>query len=172
MLDYFFGIFLRLNAQWAMPAAFLRPIRRIMTRPDACRTSFVSAILCGISLLAIFLAKAVAEEGMWTVDNPPVKQLKERYGFEPSKEWLEHIRLSSVRFNDGGSGSFVSPNGLALTNHHVALGQLQKLSTAEKDFVKVGFHARTLADELNPHFLFEPRLGTFGRSSSSIFMRV
>ncbi len=85
---------------------------------------------------------------MWTLDNPPVKQLKERYGFEPSKEWLEHIRLSSVRFNDGGSGSFVSPNGLALTNHHVALGQLQKVSTAEKDFVKDGFHARALADEL------------------------
>ncbi|MCX6555673.1 MAG: S46 family peptidase, partial [Candidatus Aminicenantes bacterium] len=51
-----------------------------------------------------------ADEGMWTLDNPPLKQLKEKYGFEPTPAWLEHIRLSSVRDNDGGSGSFISPN--------------------------------------------------------------
>jgi len=90
----------------------------------------------------------LAEEGMWTFDNPPLKQLKERYKFEPTKEWLEHVRLSSVRFNDGGSGSFVSPHGLTLTNHHVALGQLQKISTAEKDYVKNGFFAATLEEEV------------------------
>ncbi len=89
-----------------------------------------------------------ADEGMWTFDNPPVKQLKDRYGFTPSPQWLDHVRLASVRFNDGGSGSFVSPHGLVLTNHHVALGQLQKVSSPQKDYVKDGFYARTAADEL------------------------
>ncbi len=67
-----------------------------------------------------------AEEGMWTFDNPPLKLLQAKYGFTPTQAWLDHIRLSSVRLNDGGSGSFVSPDGLLLTNHHVARGQLQK----------------------------------------------
>src|SRR5215467_11249708 len=89
-----------------------------------------------------------ADEGMWTLDNPPVKQLEEKYNFTPNAQWLDHIRLASVRFNDGGSGSFVSPNGLVITNHHVAFGQLQKVSTAEKDYVKEGFSAKTQADEL------------------------
>jgi hypothetical protein len=119
-----------------------------MTQSTIRRTLLLPAILCGLSILTVFNAFAPAEEGMWTLDNPPLKQLKERYGFEPTKEWLEHIRLSSVRFNDGGSGSFVSSHGLALTNHHVALGQLQKVSTAEKDYVKDGFYARTPAEEL------------------------
>lgn len=90
----------------------------------------------------------LADEGMWTFDNPPLKQLKERYGFTPDQAWLDHVRLSSVRFNDGGSGSFVSPNGLVLTNHHVAAGQLQKMSTRQKDYVKDGFYAVTPAEEL------------------------
>jgi hypothetical protein len=89
-----------------------------------------------------------ADEGMWTFDNPPVKLLQERYGFTPTQEWLDHVRLASIRFNDGGSGSFVSPHGLALTNHHVALGQLQKVSTPEKDYVKDGFLAHSEAEEM------------------------
>jgi hypothetical protein len=85
---------------------------------------------------------------MWTFDNPPLKQLKERYGFQPTRQWLDHLRLASARFNDGGSASFVSPHGLVLTNHHVALGQLQKVSSPAKDYVKDGFYARTEAEEL------------------------
>ena len=81
------------------------------------------------------------DEGMWTFDNPPTKQLQEKYGFTPTQEWLDHVRLSSVRFMDGGSGSFVSPNGLVMTNHHVAMGQLQKISTAENNYVANGFYA-------------------------------
>jgi hypothetical protein len=103
-------------------------------------------VICGF----VFFHAAVtpADEGMWTFDNPPTKQLQERYNFTPTQEWLDHVRLSSVRFNDGGSGSFVSPHGLTLTNHHVALGQLQKISTPQKDYVKDGFYARTQADEV------------------------
>lgn len=89
-----------------------------------------------------------ADEGMWTFDNPPLKQWKERYNFEPSAEWLERVRLASVRLNDGGSGSFVSPDGLLITNQHVASGQLSKLSTKERDIVKNGFYAPTQGEEL------------------------
>jgi hypothetical protein len=103
-----------------------------------------------ILLLALcsLTAWTYADEGMWTFDNPPIKQLKEKYNFTPTKEWLEHVRLSSVRFNDGGSGSFISPNGLVMTNHHVAMGQLQKMSTAEKNYVATGFYAAATAEEV------------------------
>jgi hypothetical protein len=97
----------------------------------------------------LFLAAPVsADEGMWTLDNPPTKLLKERYGFTPTQEWLDHVRLSSVRFNDGGSGSFVSKTGLVMTNHHVGLGCIQKISTAEKDYVAAGYVARSAAEEV------------------------
>jgi hypothetical protein len=105
------------------------------------------------SLLAFaFLIQAAplarADEGMWTFDNPPLKQWKERYNFEPTKEWLDNVRLVSVRLNDGGSGSFVSPDGLLMTNQHVASGQLSKVSTKEHDYVRNGFYARTPAEEM------------------------
>ncbi len=90
---------------------------------------------------------AQTDEGMWTFDNLPAQQLKERYNFVPTQEWIDHARLASVRFNDGGSGAFVSANGLVVTNHHVALGQLQKMSTKENDYVKAGFFARRPNEE-------------------------
>ena len=99
-------------------------------------------------MMFVLAGPLAAEEGMWTLDNPPLKQLKGKYGFEPTPVWLEHIRLASVRVGDGGSGSFVSPNGLVLSNHHVALSQLQKVSTPQKDYVKDGFYAATAAEEL------------------------
>jgi len=89
-----------------------------------------------------------AEEGMWTFDNPPLKALADKYNFHPTQEWLDHLRLSSVRLNDGGSGSFVSSNGLLLTNHHVARVQLQKNSTAEHDYLRDGFYAATQDQEM------------------------
>ena len=112
-----------------------------------------SQLTCGAAALAcggfLFLGNPVqADEGMWTFDNPPLKQLQEKYGFTPTKEWLDHVRLSSTRLNDGGSGSFVSPHGLLLTNHHVARGQLQKNSTQEHDYIRDGFYAATTAEEM------------------------
>jgi hypothetical protein len=98
--------------------------------------------------IAFIVLPVRADEGMWTFDNPPRKQLKELYGFEPTQQWLDHIRLSSVRFNDGGSGAFVSPNGLVLTNHHVARGQLQKMSSPSKDYSADGYYAKTQAEEI------------------------
>jgi len=107
------------------------------------------ASVCALTLGAVLFASAIhAEEGMWTFDNPPLKLLKEKYGFVPTQAWLDHLRLSSVRLNDGGSGSFVSADGLLLTNHHVARGQLQKNSTAEHDYIQNGFYAATEADEI------------------------
>jgi len=85
---------------------------------------------------------------MWTFDNPPAKQLREKYNFTLTQDWLDRVRLASVRLNDGGSGSFVSPHGLLLTNHHVARGQLQKNSTAEHDYIQNGFYARTPEEEM------------------------
>jgi Peptidase S46 len=99
-------------------------------------------------LLLAMAAIARAEEGMWTFDNPPLKELAEKYNFHPTQDWLDHLRLSSVRLNDGGSGSFVSANGLLLTNHHVARVQLQKNSTAEHDYLRDGFYAATPDQEM------------------------
>jgi hypothetical protein len=89
-----------------------------------------------------------ADEGMWTFDNVPRELIKEKYGFDITDEWLEHVRLASVRVGEGGSGSFVSPDGLLFTNQHVGRGQVTKLSTPQRDLVKDGFHAATRQDEL------------------------
>ncbi len=99
-------------------------------------------------LLALTPSHATpADEGMWTFDNPPAKRLLEDHGFEVRPEWLDHVRKSSVRVNDGGSASFVSPRGLVLTNHHVAFNAIQKLSSEGEDLIANGFYASTLADE-------------------------
>ena len=95
------------------------------------------------SLLAVFAPGrdgiVLADEGMWVFNNLPLEHLKEKYGFEPPPGWVEHLRSSAVRFNSGGSGSFVSADGLVMTNHHVGADMLQKISTAEKDYYKDGF---------------------------------
>lgn len=98
-------------------------------------------------LFNLFASLVLADEGMWTFDNPPLKQWKERYNFEPSKEWLDRVRLASPKIGTA-SGAFVSPNGLIATNHHVAAGYIERLSTKERDLLKNGFYAKTQAEEL------------------------
>ncbi len=89
-----------------------------------------------------------ADEGMWLFNQPPRKLLMERYGFDPTDEWLNHLQHAAVRFNSGGSGSFVSPQGLVMTNHHVGADALHKLSTPQRDLVTEGYLAATPDDEL------------------------
>jgi hypothetical protein len=91
---------------------------------------------------------AFADEGMWLYNDPPRALLKERYNFDVTPEWLEHLQKSSVRFNSGGSGEFISADGLILSNHHVGADTLQKVSTQENDYLKKGFRATTLTDEI------------------------
>src|SRR5262249_38211747 len=81
-------------------------------------------------------------------NEPTLKQLKQKYQFEPTQQWLEHLQKASVRFNSGGSGSFVSANGLVVTNHPVGADTLQKISEPQHNYLKDGFYARTQANEI------------------------
>ena len=99
-------------------------------------------------LLALLAAYAPADEGMWLFNAPPKERIQKKYGFTLTQPWLDHVRLSSVRFNSGGSGSFVSADGLTFTNHHVGADCLQKLGSGEKDYIKTGFYAKTQAEEV------------------------
>ena len=104
-------------------------------------------ILALLALLCAVAALSPAEEGMWLFNNPPREQLKQQHNFTVTDAWLDHLRLGSVRFNSGGSGSFVSADGLTFTNHHVGRDCLQQLSTDKADYIQSGFYAATQAAE-------------------------
>ena len=102
-----------------------------------------------LAVMSLTLALgAHADEGMWLFNQPPRQILHDRYQFDASDAWLEHLQKSSIRFNSGGSGSFVSEDGLLISNHHVGADALQKFSTEKKNYLKNGFYARTLAEEI------------------------
>ena len=106
-------------------------------------------VLFPITLLCLLVLGPMgrADEGMWLFNAFPKDKVKAKYGFEPSQQWLDHVRLGSVRFNNGGSGSFVSADGLTFTNHHVGAVCVHQLSTHGHDYMKEGFYAKTQAEE-------------------------
>src|SRR5437763_13620216 len=109
---------------------------------------FMCALLGVLLTLSMLGLSARADEGMWPFNNVPKAEIKKRYGFDVTDEWLKHVRLASVRFNNGGSGSFVSPEGLVLTNYHIVEDFVHELSTPQKDYAKDGFVAHSRAEEL------------------------
>ncbi len=107
----------------------------------------VPFLLCCALISVASVVRAHADEGMWVFNKLPLEHLKSRYGFEPPTGWAEHLRSAAVRFNNGGSGSFVSANGLIMTNHHVGADTLSKLSTKEHDYYRDGFFAHSYQEE-------------------------
>src|SRR4026208_994928 len=107
-----------------------------------------SALLLALFGLQTLHITALADEGMWPFNNIPRAEIKKKYGFDVTDEWLKKVQMASVRFNNGGSGSFVSPNGLVLTNYHIVEDIVGEVSTPEKDLAKEGFVARTRAEEI------------------------
>jgi len=111
------------------------PSRRLL------RSVLAAALLVFVSSLGR------ADEGFWPFNALPKDAIKRAYGFEPTDAFVERLQRAAVRFA-GASGSFVSANGLILTNHHVGLRTIQRLSTPEHDYVRDGFYAKTPAEEL------------------------
>src|SRR5438128_6204302 len=97
--------------------------------------------------VSFLLPASRADEGKWLFTGVPRDAIEKKYDFKITDEWLEHVQKSSVRFNSGGSGSFVSADGLVLTNHHVGADALQKMGTKDKNYYRDGFIARTQAEE-------------------------
>ena len=113
--------------------------------PKAAKTA--SRALAAAILACLFAASSPADEGMWLFNNPPRSRLKEKYGFEVTDHWLDHIQRASVRFNSGGSGSFVSADGLVMSNHHVGADALQKFGDSTHNYMRDGFYARKFEEE-------------------------
>src|SRR5438309_6343366 len=109
---------------------------------------FLCALILALFSLQTLHFTARADEGMWPFNNVPRAEIKKKYGFDVTDAWLRKVQLASVRFNNGGSGSFVSPNGLVLTNYHIVEDIVNEVSTPQKDLAKEGFVARAAADEI------------------------
>ncbi|MDR2116810.1 MAG: S46 family peptidase [Planctomycetaceae bacterium] len=118
----------------------------MMTQISTLRSILRSTIF--VAVFCCFTLPVCADEGMWLFDVPPVKQVKEKYDFELTPEWLQHVQQSSIRFARRGSASFVSSQGLIMTNHHVGARNLHELSTPENNLLENGFYAKTFEEEL------------------------
>ena len=108
---------------------------------------FLCAALIALFSIQVLHVTALADEGMWPFNNVPRAEIKRKYGFDVTDAWLKKVQMSAVRFNNGGSGSFVSADGLVLTNYHIVEDFVHELSTAAKDYAKEGFLARSRAEE-------------------------
>jgi len=107
-----------------------------------------ATLLASFLLVCVALTQSVrADEGMWTFDNFPSKTVAAKYGFTPSQAWLDHVRLASLRIAGGCSASFISPQGLVMTNHHCVVDCVEQLSTPQQNLVEAGFVAKTVAEE-------------------------
>jgi len=106
------------------------------------------ALILALFSLQTFQFTALADEGMWPFNNVPRAEIKRKYGFDITDEWLHKVQMASVRFNNGGSGSFVSGDGLVLTNYHIVEDIVNEVSTPEKDLAKEGFVAQSRANEI------------------------
>lgn len=122
-----------------------RPIRSRLTHR---LTRRLIPALAAAALVVAALSPAAADEGMWLFNEFPSEAFEAEYGFTPGEPWLEQVQAAAVRFNNGGSGSFVSDEGLVMTNHHVGFDCIQKVSSAENDYISQGFTAATRDDEL------------------------
>jgi hypothetical protein len=120
---------------------------RLFLPPMKLRFPSLKLVAAFLGLPALLLSTARADEGMWLYSAPPRDLIKSKYGFDLTDAWLEHLMKSSVRFNSGGSGSFISGDGLVITNHHVGADDLQKLSDEKNNYLRDGFYARTPAEE-------------------------
>lgn len=110
-------------------------------------SNFRKSLTTAFCLAASFALNALADEGMWLFNAPPRKLLKEKHNFDATDAWLEHVQKSSVRFNSGGSGEFVSEDGLVMSNHHVGADALQKFGDKDHNYLRDGFYARTREEE-------------------------
>jgi hypothetical protein len=97
----------------------------------------------------VFVACSLAaEEGMWTFNNLPLNQIERDYEIKLEPSWIEHVQKSCLRVSLGGSASFVSPQGLVLTNHHVGAKAIYHLSTENRDLMESAFLAKSFDEEL------------------------
>ena len=104
--------------------------------------------LIALALAVLALPQAQADEGMWTLNQFPKKSFEKKYHYAPTDDWLRHVQLSSARLAGGCSGSFVSSQGLVMTNHHCASSCIEQLSNAKKDFIAAGFYAQKAEEEV------------------------
>ncbi len=132
-----------------MAALFCRNNRQHALRlTDAGEFCYPPSMLRFLICILSIAGYTAAEEGMWTFNNFPRQAVERKYGFSPSPQWLDRVRLSSVRLAQGCSASFVSPNGLIMTNHHCAASCIQALSTREQDYLSAGFQAKGREQEI------------------------
>ena len=112
------------------------------------KTNGINHLIYTLLMVLASFQPALADEGMWLFNDLPKDYLQEKHGFGPDDRWARHVMLSSVRFNSGGSASFVSSTGLVLTNHHVGADTLHKISTPKNNYFEDGFYAQIHADEI------------------------